>query len=594
MAQNKSLDIDSVMDKDTLASSIASKFLVWNGMRAQWAQETKELRDYVFATDTRTTSNSSLPWRNTTTVPKLCQIRDNLHANYMAALFPNSNWLSWEGANDEAETKDVRNTIEQYILSKTRQSGYRDTMSQLVLDYIDYGNCFAVVDYIEERILDPITGVETQGYVGPKLRRLSPYDVVFDPTAVSFDKTPVIVRSTTSIGALLSRIADQPNKGYMQEVVDDFVNTRRAISASLNGGDALKSGGFQADGFSSMESYYTGDYVEVLEFYGDIYDLDNNKLYKNHHITVVDQSKVIRIAPNPSWTGKHPIKHAGWRQRPDNLYAMGPLANLVGMQYRIDHLENMKADIWDLTAYPVTKIKGDVEDFVWEPGAKIYVGDEGDVGLVVPDVQALSANIDIQILEQRMEELAGAPRNAMGIRTPGEKTAFEVQTLDNASSRIFQNKITHYESTFEEPILNEFLEQGRRNLDGSDIVRVYDDQSKVVDFLSITRESISADGRLRPVGARHFAEKAQMVQNLSNFYNSAVAADPSVKVHWSGKITAQIMQELLGLEQYNVVQDNVRILEEMETQRLANSAQETVATEQATPSGLTEDEVEEF
>ena len=48
---------------------------------------------------------------------------------------------------------------------------------------------------------------------------------------------------------------------------------------------------------------------------------------------------------------------AGWRPRPDNLYAMGPLDNLVGMQYRIDHLENLKSDVFDQIAYPILKIR---------------------------------------------------------------------------------------------------------------------------------------------------------------------------------------------------------------------------------------------
>ena len=85
----------------------------------------------------------------------------------------------------------------------------------------------------------------------------------------------------------------------------------------------------------------------------------------------------------------------------------------------MDHVENMKADIYDLTRYPVTKIKGFVEDFVWQPGEKIYVSEEGDVELVAPDVQALQANFEIQNLERLMEEMAGAPREAMGFRTPG-------------------------------------------------------------------------------------------------------------------------------------------------------------------------------
>ena len=124
---------------------------------------------------------------------------------------------------------------------------------------------------------------------------------------------------------------------------------------------------------------------------------------------------------------------------------MGPLDNLVGMQYRIDHLENLKADAFDQIAVPLIKIKGLVEDFEFQPGERIYTGEDGDVEFLRPESSILQANLEIQELEAEMEIMAGAPREAMGIRTPGEKTAFEVQRLDAAASRTFQHKINAFE-----------------------------------------------------------------------------------------------------------------------------------------------------
>jgi hypothetical protein len=511
----------------------------------------------------------------------------------MAALFPNSNWLDWEGATQEAEIKEKRNVIEQYMLNKTRLSKFTNEMSRVIYDYIDYGNCFATTEYIREEITDPITGEVTQGYVGPKAVRLSPFDVVFDPTATSFRDTPKIVRSLMTLGDLKKKVSTSPEYGYLADEVEKIIAERRSIQNGLDIGDTFKGNGYQADGFDDYRAYYASSFVEVLTFYGDFYDIEKDELLENYVITVVDGSKVVRKEPSPSWLGNTPIQHVGWRLRPDNLYAMGPLDNLVGMQYRIDHLENIKADVFDLIAYPVLMIQGDVEDFDWQPMEKIYAGDEGKVTMVSPDAQALNADIQIQILENKMEELAGAPRQAMGIRTPGEKTAFEVQTLDNASGRIFQNKIKHFEEMFEEPLLNDMLESGRRNLDGKDLIRVFSTEDKVATFLSITKEDLSADGRLVPVGARHFAEQAQVIQNLNGFFNSAVGQDEFVKNHISGKKVALMMEELLNLERYGLVSDNVRVFEAQETQRLAQSAQEQVGVEQLTPSGLTEDDVDE-
>ncbi len=263
-------------------------------------------------------------------------------------------------------------------------------------------------------------------------------------------------------------------------------------SARGNEVDINKSEGFVADGFASLTDYYESDYVEVLTFYGDIYDKVEGKLLNNRIITIVDRAYVLSNEENPSWLGRDPIFHVGWRDRPDNLYSMGPLDNLVGMQYRIDHLENLKADVFDQIAYPVLKIRGDVEDFDFEPNARIYLGDEGDVGYLVPDSTALNADFQIQNIEAKMEMMAGAPREAMGIRSAGEKTAFEVGQLMTAAGRIFQHKTAHFERVFLEPILNAMLETARRNMDYEDTAKVLNEDTGLYFFTQITRDDIKA------------------------------------------------------------------------------------------------------
>ena len=86
-----------ILRGDDHARNIANMWDVFNKQRREKIDEWKELRNYLFATDTSTTSNQTLPWKNSTTLPKLTQIRDNLHSNYLSALFPNDQWLRWEG-----------------------------------------------------------------------------------------------------------------------------------------------------------------------------------------------------------------------------------------------------------------------------------------------------------------------------------------------------------------------------------------------------------------------------------------------------------------------------------------------------------------
>jgi hypothetical protein len=214
---------------------------------------------------------------------------------------------------------------------------------------------------------------------------------------------------------------------------------------------------------------------------------------------------------------------------------MGPLDNLVGMQYRIDHLENLHADVFDMIAYPMLKLKGYVEDFEYAPGNRILCGDDGDADFLHPDATALTAKTEIQAIISRMEELAGAPKEAAGFRSPGEKTKFEVQLLDNAANRIFMNKITHFQHNFLEPLLNFMLQLSRRNLTGYDISRTLDSDIDAVIFSSITRDDITANGILRPQGAENFAYKANLLQTMTAIGNSHWAQDPAVQVHLSGK-----------------------------------------------------------
>ena len=85
----RTIDLREFVDPETMAADVAMKWTEWDTLRENWLESKQEVQEYLFATNTTTTSNSSLPWKNKVHIPKLCQIRDNLHANYMATLFPN-------------------------------------------------------------------------------------------------------------------------------------------------------------------------------------------------------------------------------------------------------------------------------------------------------------------------------------------------------------------------------------------------------------------------------------------------------------------------------------------------------------------------
>lgn len=583
----KVMELRDVINPNMLATRLTEKYIQWETLRQVKKNEWEEVRRYVYATDTTQTTNSKLPWKNRTTIPKVCQIRDNLYSNYTATMFPKRKWLMWEANDQDSNSVDKKDAICNYMSWVIEQPMFKHEMDKILLDYIDFGNCFATVEWVDQRMELPD---RTQvGYVGPAIRRINPLDIVMNPTAENFIESPKVVRSIISLGEvrkMLSRMSNDENREEYENLYA-YLKEIRFHARTFQGDWIQRDHLYQMDGFTSFRAYLLQDFVEVLTFYGDWYDDINDVYEQNRVITVIDRHVLINNKPNPSYFGHAPIYHVPWRKKQDNLWGMGPLDNLIGMQYRLDHIENLKADIVDLTAFPVQVVKGFVEDYVWQPAEKIYVGDEGDVEIRQPQINFQQMQMDQQYYFNVMEETAGAPKEAMGFRSPGEKTAYEVQQMQNAASRIFQNKIGQFEEQMMEPLLNAMLELARRNMVGATQIRVFNDDLKVATFASLTAEDITGIGRIRPVAARHFAEQAQLIQNLTNLTGSNLWQ--SVQPHFSGIKLSKVVEDIFDLKDYNVVQPFVALSEQMEGQMQMQALSEQLHKQIGTATGMNGD-----
>lgn len=566
-----------------LAETISGLFQKWDDARAPKKKEWEELRNFLYATDTTKTSNGKLPWSNKTTLPKLTQIMENLVANYEASLFPNEDWLKWEAGDSKSAIAQKKRLVTEYTKAKLKEGNFRGVVRDLLYDWTIYGNAFATVEFVKDIRIDAITGQEIAAFIGGKARRVSPNDIVFNPLATSFKDTPKIVRYMKTLGDLALDARERPELAYSEQVVKEIIENRNKYSALGRKERGELRRAFTVDGFGTIDDYYQSGLVELLEFSGDILDLETGEILKNYVVTIVDRKYILRLEPLDSWNNEGYIKHIGWRPRPDNLWAMSPLDNLVGIQYRIDHLENLKADIMDMIAYPIPILKGDVEWDGWFPGSEVYLGEDGAIDLLRVDSTALAYDNQIAMLEAKMEQYAGAPREAMGIRTPGEKTAYEVQSLQNAASRLFQSKITYFEEMFLEPLVNQIFEVSRRNLVGIDVVKLIDTELGVQEFLTITREDLASRGTFYPRGARHFAEKSMFVQEVTQFLSTM---PPDITNHISGKVVAKEFAEHMNLDKLGAFSPNIRIFEQLESQRLINAGQQQVAVEDMTPTEM--------
>lgn len=579
--------VGDIINPDRKASELCRNWITWENLRMPWKKNMEEIMRYVFATDTTMTANASLPWKNKTTIPKLCQIADLLRSNYTLTLMPKDKSVFWIPDSQDPDLLQKKNTIQYYMRYVMRQPSFKRELFKSVDNYIYKGNAIVMPEWTDDRAQQKD---KTQiGYCGPSLRSINPLDCTINPASDSFIRGPKFIRTIMSMGELkeyLERMSNDENRTAYENLFN-YLKEIRTRARGLYGDWVERDAIYQMDGFGTFQEYLVSNTVEVITFYGDFYDADDDVFERNRVITIVDRHKIMDDKPNPSFFGYPPIFHSPWRPRVDNLWGMGPLENLVGMQYRVDHLENLKADLMDLSTFPVQMIKGFVEDYVWRPAEKIFCSDEGSVELLQPQISVNALVEDITMLMNLMEEMAGAPKEAMGFRSPGEKTKYEVQRLENAGGRIFQSKINQFEEQVLEPVLNAMLELARRNMDSAITIPITDEEFDIQTFMTLSPEDITGQGRLVVRGSRHFAEQADMVQNLQGLFGSPGWG--FVQQHFSSVKMAKMYEEVFNLKDYDIVAPYVNISEQADAQRQVQVLQEQLHQEAGTATGIGED-----
>lgn len=570
-------EIRDLQQPEGLATAIAEKFVSWENSKDRWYRNAKETLENLYATSTRDIYNQNREYDNSTHIPKITQIRDMLVTYYIDAMFSLPDYVDWEAYDYDSIEVNTRNTLKAVAKQMVEDSKFDPTIRQLVEDYVDYGNCFATVVNVNEAL--QINGdTSTIIYNGPKAVRIDPMDIFFDPLAVSFDKAPKIIRTIKTLGELVAEAEELPDyaveyKEALKRAIDKRLSIRQQIAAGNP--EMIKDDMCNIAGLGNWSTYYATDTVELLTFYGDLYDLENNKLHKNTRIVIMDRCSLLLEEPIKNYGFACNIFKAGWRDRKDNLWSMSPLDNIKGMQFMIDFLENKRADIFNYISNPMWMTKGDVEmpEYLY-PGCHVGVDNDGDFKTISPDATALQADLYIDRYITLMEEMAGTPREAMGYRTPGEKTAFEVSQLNTAASRLFNDKTRKFEMEMLEPLLTLMLRIFMTNPTRTVKVRNQLEDGTVL-FEDVDLDTLSANGKFVAMGSNTYTEKARMAQTVMQIYNSAIPSDPLVFNYFNPKIIAKILAYTTGLDSWkDIIKDNARTNAELDMRRNAEFAQQ--------------------
>lgn len=577
----KTLDISTDLDKDSLGREIGLKWASWDAARTEWKERYKEVLQYLYATKTdEIIGQASQPWKSNTHIPKMTQLRDLLVTYYAESLFSLDNYIEWKASSANSDVLTKRNLIRDYVKDLLDRGNYRRVVDQLLEDYVDSGNAFATPEWVVETVKTR-TGIKEK-FKGVKILRINPMDIVFDPLAVDFASTPKILRTIKTLGEIKSLSDKDP---AMQKAFKRIVDNRNRVREAMSNGDDIVNNMCEIAGFGNMSTYMASDTCELLTFIGDLYDSEKDKLYKNAKIVVMDRCVVLSNETFEDTDSFNLIFHAGWRRRKDTLWAMSPLENLLGMQFRIDYLENKRADVYDFTSNPILLTLGEVElPEEIRPGVHISGDATATVRYLAPDVSILQSSTLMAEYMAQMEEFAGAPREMAGFRTPGEKTAFEYSQMLTAAQRIFQKKIRNFELMTEE-LINAALSLQLHKSEGQTLeLKVWDDKAGVYAYKKVTVEDIKGDGAIRAIGSVSFADKAQLAQNLTQLGNSGLFMDPSVLANISPAKLGETLIHATGLDRVNgLFKTNSRLYEQAEQQKLNAQLLQEVQQELSQP-----------
>jgi hypothetical protein len=146
---------------------------------------------------------------------------------------------------------------------------------------------------------------------------------------------------------------------------------------------------------------------------------------------------------------------------------------------------------------------------------------------------------------------------------------------------MFQDKLNHFEELGIQRILGLFFELMMRNFDITDVARTFDEEEGALQIMTFTKENVVADGVFRPIGAKHFAARNKRIQELQNLL--MISQNPQISPHFSGLNAGKMLEEELGFERWNVVEENIGVREQLMTQMFAQQMQEAMGQQQPQP-----------
>lgn len=245
----------------------------------------------------------------------------------------------------------------------------------------------------------------------------------------------------------------------------DFKNfyRPRAMEAVLNEGDAADNEEDQKERDDQQVSLLRNParrQVEILEFWGPIYNKQGMRALSNRWVTVLNSKHLAMVEPYPFWHGGDPFVYSAVIKSPFTPYGKPLYQHVSSIGDALNELLCMILDAQKYATLGAFSVDTNLMDDVSEiaeglfPGITFSGGPQAISQLKFQGADAMSLQLLHELLQGHQnymgvtEFLQGAPS------TRGRATAEEVRTKTSQSAAFFDSLATGLEDTLFSPLLD--------------------------------------------------------------------------------------------------------------------------------------------
>lgn len=543
------------MHNEQLADYVLNKLELFRNAREEveeswlecWAKylNTPNAESNVRASAIKRVGDVETEWRHHLTGAKAYEAVETIVGYLMAATFPNRDWFGVDPTGPHTDDNLLlARLIKKHVTDKLDESGFKSQWAVFLRQLVITGTSVVALPWRTDtetghrRVkINVMDDEDDKGeyaneeyvynvYDAPAIEVLDVFDCYVDPSSTNPNKGAFIRKLTKSKGELLELIKDG-----VYDIDPLKVINRRDDSSGLDTSSSRKSNLQTFEGLQT-QSWSPCELVELIEYWGDVYDDDTGECDCNMVVTLMD-NEVISSEPSPFWCGK-PFIIGTYSMTGHSPYGFGGIQPVLGLLHQLDIVTNQRLDNLELAINNMWTLKSDgvlqPDDVYTEPGRVFQVSDHGDLQPLASQSQSWAVTYqEAGLLEQTVDKSFGTGNYiSSNQQRSGERvTATEVAAVRDAGGNRLSTVHKHIEETALIPFLGKLFSLIHQFTVEPVMVRVAGDGADEYGYWELEPTDFNMPVKLRPVGSDNVIERKAYVQSRLEFVQ-AVSGLPDV------------------------------------------------------------------